>query len=201
MLVGIGLPSSIPGAGARLSLEWARRAEAGPFASLGVVDRMRYDSHEPMTVLSAVAAVTSRIGLVTMVVIGPLRRTPIFAREAAAIQRISEGRLALGLAVGARTDDYDALGERHEGRGLRLEDQLADLRDNFEELTTAPALLVGGGSDISLVRAARYADGYVHGEDHRGLFKRVGRPGYHRVDRGGSPRPPEAVGAGILRAR
>jgi len=173
LLVGIGLPSSIPGADARLSLEWARRAEAGPFASLGVVDRMRYDSHEPMTVLSAVAAVTSRIGLVTMVVIGPLRRTPIFAREASSIQRISKGRLTLGLAVGARTDDYDALGEQHEGRGLRLEDQLADLRDYFEELTSPPALLVGGGSDISLVRAARYADGYVHGGGPPRSFQRA----------------------------
>lgn len=163
MRVGIGLPNSVPGTDARLSLEWARRAEAGPFASLGVVDRMRYDSSEPMAVLSAVAATTTRIGLVTMVVIGPLRRTPIFAREAATIQRISGGRLTLGLAVGARTDDYDALGEAHEGRGRRLEEQLADLRDDFEELEPGPHLLVGGGSDISFARAARYADGYVHG--------------------------------------
>lgn len=163
MRVGIGLPNSVPGTDARLLLEWARRAEESSFASLGVVDRMRYDSHEPMSLLAAVAASTKRIDLVTMVVIAPLRRTPIFAREAATIQQLSGGRLTLGLAVGARTDDYDALGEAHGGRGRRLEDQLADLRDGFEQLTTGPDLLVGGGSDISLVRAARYADGYVHG--------------------------------------
>lgn len=163
MRVGIGLPNSVPRTDARLLLEWARRAEEGSFASLGVVDRMRHDSHEPIALLAAVAATTKRIELVTMVVIAPLRRTPTLAHEAATIQRMSRGRLTLGLAVGARTDDYDALGERHEGRGRRLEDQLADLRDSFEELKPGPDLLVGGGSDISLARAARYADGYVHG--------------------------------------
>jgi alkanesulfonate monooxygenase SsuD/methylene tetrahydromethanopterin reductase-like flavin-dependent oxidoreductase (luciferase family) len=173
LLVGIGLPSAIPGTDARLSLEWARRAEARGFASLGVVDRMRYDSQEPMALLSAVAAATARISLVTMVVIGPLRRTPVFAREAAAIQRISNGRLTLGLAVGARTGDYDALGESHAGRGRRLDEQLADLRDHFDDVAQGPGLLVGGGSDISLLRAARFADGYVHGGGPPRSFRRA----------------------------
>jgi alkanesulfonate monooxygenase SsuD/methylene tetrahydromethanopterin reductase-like flavin-dependent oxidoreductase (luciferase family) len=171
--VGIGLPNSVPGTDARLLLDWARRAEGSPFASLGVVDRMRHDSHEPMSLLAAVAATTTRIDLATMVVIGPLRRTPIFVREAATIQGISRGRLTLGLAVGARPDDYDALGERHEGRGHRLDEQLADLRDGFEELERGPHLLVGGGSDISLMRAARYADGYVHGGGPPRSFQRA----------------------------
>jgi len=190
--VGIGLPNSVPGTEARLLLEWARRAEKSSFASLGVVDRMRYDSHEPMALLAAVAATTTRIDLVTMVVIGPLRRTPVFAREAATVQRLSQGRLTLGLAVGARTDDYDALGEGHEGRGRRLDEQLADLRDGFEELKPPPGLLVGGGGDISLVRAARYADGYVHGGGPPRSFQRTadrattawveaGRPGRPRL--------------------
>ena len=163
MRVGIGLPNSVSRTDARLLLDWARRADDGSFASLGVVDRMRYDSHEPMALLAAVAASTTRIELVTMVVIAPLRRTPTFGHEAATVQQLCRGRLTLGLAVGARTDDYDALGEPHEGRGRRFEDQLADLRDGFEQLAPAPDLLVGGGSDISLVRAARLADGYVHG--------------------------------------
>ena len=40
MEVGVGLPTTTPGADGRGVLEWARRAEAGPFASLGVLDRM-----------------------------------------------------------------------------------------------------------------------------------------------------------------
>jgi len=196
--VGIGLPSSIPGTDARILLEWAQRAEAGPFASLGVVDRMRYDSHEPMALLSAVAAATSRIGLVTMVVIGPLRRTPIFAREATTIQRISQGRLTLGLALGARTDDYDALGEHLEGRGRRLEEQLADLRDDFEELTPGPDLLVGGGSDTSLLRAARLADGYVHGGGPPRSFQRAADRATNAWTESGRPGRPKLWAQGYF---
>jgi alkanesulfonate monooxygenase SsuD/methylene tetrahydromethanopterin reductase-like flavin-dependent oxidoreductase (luciferase family) len=193
--VGIGLPNSVPGTDARLFMDWARRADEGPFATLGVVDRMRYDSYEPMTLLAAIASVTSRLGLVTMVVIGPLRRTAVFAREAVALHGLSEGRLTLGLAVGARTDDYDALGEEHAGRGRRLEEQLMDLRAEFEGSGTSgggPDLLVGGGSDVSLMRAARHADGYVHGGGPPRSFKRAadralmawteaGRPGAPRL--------------------
>ncbi|MGH2699272.1 MAG: LLM class flavin-dependent oxidoreductase [Actinomycetota bacterium] len=176
MHVGIGLPNAVPGTETRLLLDWARRAEEGPFASLGVVDRMRYESHEPMTLLSAVAAATTRIGLVTMVVIGPLRRTPVFAREAAAIHGLSGGRLTLGLAVGARTDDYDAFGEPHAGRGRRLAEQLIDLRSGFETTGVpdgGPSLLVGGPSDVSLLRAASHADGYVHGGGPPRSFSRA----------------------------
>lgn len=176
MRLGVGLPNSVPGAEPRLLLEWARRADEGTFDSLGVVDRMRYDSLEPMTLLAAVGACTTRIELVTMVVIGPLRDHAIFGREAATIHALSGGRLTLGLAVGARTDDYDALGVAHQGRGVRLEDQLAALRDAFEAASgpgTGPDLLVGGGSDITFVRAARYADGYVHGGGPPRAFERA----------------------------
>ena len=85
MRVGIGLPSAVPGAPADLLLEWSRRAGAGSFSSLGVVDRVRYDSYEPMTTLAAAAAITERIGLVTIVVIGPLRNNALLAKEAATV--------------------------------------------------------------------------------------------------------------------
>jgi alkanesulfonate monooxygenase SsuD/methylene tetrahydromethanopterin reductase-like flavin-dependent oxidoreductase (luciferase family) len=193
--VGIGLPNSVPGADARLFEDWARRAEEGPFASLGVVDRMRYDSYEPMALLASVASATTSIELVTMVVIAPLRRTAVFAREAASVHELSRGRLTLGLAVGARTDDYDVLGEEHAGRGARLEEQLMDLRTEFEGAGIAgdgPDLLVGGASDMALMRAARHADGYVHGGGPPRSFQRAadraltawvdaGRPGAPRL--------------------
>ena len=166
--VGIGLPNAVPGTAASLLVEWAQKAEAGPFSSVGVVDRIVYDCHDPMTTLAAVAPATERIGLVTMVVIGPLRTTAVLAKEAATIDAVSGGRLTLGLAVGARTEDYQALGISPQGRGDRLTDQLLDLRLSWERadvarMTAGPRLLVGGGSDISFLRMARYADGYVHG--------------------------------------
>ncbi|MGH2813942.1 MAG: LLM class flavin-dependent oxidoreductase, partial [Actinomycetota bacterium] len=127
MEVGVGLPTTTPRADGRRVLEWARRAEDGPFASLGVLDRMVYRSVEPFAALSAAAAVTTRARLVTMVVIGPLRNTALLAKQAAPLDVLSGGRLTLGLAIGARADDYQALGVDQRGRGRRLGEQLAEL--------------------------------------------------------------------------
>src|SRR5207244_1469568 len=78
MRIGVGLPTSTPPLGARHRgrelLAWATGAEAGPFSSLGVTDRLVYDCADPMVALAAAAAVTTRLRLVTMVVIGPRRR-------------------------------------------------------------------------------------------------------------------------------
>ena len=124
---------------------------------------MVYEGLEPMTVLAAAAAVTSQVGLVTMVVIGPLRSTAILAKQASTIDRLSQGRLTLGLSIGARRDDYDACGVEYRTRGRVLSQQLAELRDRWEMMGSDPDLLVGGGSDASLLRMASHADGYVHG--------------------------------------
>lgn len=181
MKVGIGLPSAIPGTPPELLGEWARRAEIGGFSSLGVVDRTRYDSYDPMATLAAAAAVTTKIGLVTMVVIGPLRNNAVLAKEAATLDAISGGRFTLGVAVGARTEDYDAAGVTPRRRGHRLTEQLADLRAFWERDEVAPMtesgwgppVIVGGMNDASFLRAARYADGYVHGGGPPRTFERA----------------------------
>ena len=191
MRIGVGLPNGIPGTPGPLLVEWARRADGGPFTSVGVVDRLAYDSHEPMAALAAAAAVTERVRLVSMVIIAPLRATATLAKEAATIDALSDGRLTLGVAVGARTEDYDAAGVPHRDRGRRFEDQLAELRDLWEGgpgPKATPELLVGGTSDAAFARAARYADGYVHGggpprafaraaERARAAWTDLGRPG------------------------
>ena len=173
MRVGVGLPSTISGVDGRSMLEWARLAEAGPFTSLGVLDRVAYGSFEPFATLAAAAAATSRIGLVTMVVIGPLRSAALLAKLAASVDEISGGRLTLGLAVGARQEDYVALGLDHRRRGDALTEQLVALKGHWEDRTLAPRavsgqkegprVLVGGLSGDAFARMARYADGYVHG--------------------------------------
>jgi alkanesulfonate monooxygenase SsuD/methylene tetrahydromethanopterin reductase-like flavin-dependent oxidoreductase (luciferase family) len=189
----------VPGATPTLLTEWARRADAGPFTSLGVVDRVRYRCYEPMTSLAFAAGITSRIGLVTMVVIGPLRNAATLAKEAATIEAISGGRFTLGMAVGARDEDFDAMGISARGRGDRLEDQLFDLRTVWEEPHTGrlltnefgPRLLVGGMSDVTFLRAARFADGYVHGGGPPRTFERAAartHTAWAEWDREGTPR-------------
>jgi len=71
--IGIGLPTTIPGAGRREVLEWARRAEAAGFSSLGTIDRIVYPNHEPLIALAAAAAVTERIALTTSILLLPTR--------------------------------------------------------------------------------------------------------------------------------
>ncbi len=147
---------------------WARRADELPFSSLAVLDRLAYRSLDPFTALAAAAGATRRVRLATMVAIGPLRNLALLAKQASSLDSLSSGRLVLGLAVGARLDDYELAGVEHRGRGARLAEQLAYLRgagDDRHGLSLGPdaRLLVGGGSGPAFARAARYADGYAHG--------------------------------------
>src|SRR2546423_5706898 len=198
MRVGVGLPNGIPGTQGQLIIEWARRADEGPFTSLGVVDRLIYDSYEPLTILAAAAAVTSRVRLVTTIVIGPLHKDTILAKATASLDGLSGGRLVLGLAVGARKDDYDAAGIDFRSRGKRLSEQLATLRSLWEDGSIGPRaarpggpeLLVGGLSDQGFARVARYADGYVHGGGPPKAFARAAdkaRAAWYDAGRPGKP--------------
>src|SRR5436190_17173827 len=170
MRVGIGLPTTVPGTNAGLMREWATAADAGPFTSLGVLDRIPYGSFDPFVSLALAAARTARVRLVTMVAIGPLRSAALLSKQAASVNELSGGRLVLGLSIGARRDDYVAAGIDYRGRGRILSEQLLDLRDAWEAGTAVPGagdhvppMLVGGLSGQAFARAARWADGYVHG--------------------------------------
>jgi alkanesulfonate monooxygenase SsuD/methylene tetrahydromethanopterin reductase-like flavin-dependent oxidoreductase (luciferase family) len=171
MRVGIGLPTTTPGAAGDLLLEWARRADAGPFTGLGTLDRVVYRAFDPFAALSAAAAVTERIELVTMIVIAPIRSAVLLAKQAASVHALSGGRLTLGMATGARPDDYTATGVDGRGRGRRFDDHLEAIRVAWEDERITPArpdagpprILVGGGTGPAFARMARMADGYVHG--------------------------------------
>ena len=197
MNVGVGLPNTTPGTDGALVLEWARRADGGPFSSVAVLDRVAYDSLEPFTTLAAAAAVTARVRLATMIAIAPLRSTALLAKQAASVHALSGGRLTLGLAIGARIEDYEAAGIEHRGRGRRFSEQLAYLRGGVDEDRVGPSrdgieLLVGGASGPAYARMARYADGYAHGGGPPRAFasaatraeaawRDLGRPGRPRL--------------------
>src|SRR2546423_12988664 len=99
-----------------------------------------------------------------MIAIGPLRSTALLAKQAASVHGLSGGRLTLGLAVGARTEDFEAAGVEHKGRGKRLGGQLADIRGNVDGDRVGPPRdrienLVGGPSGPAYAPVARHADG------------------------------------------
>jgi alkanesulfonate monooxygenase SsuD/methylene tetrahydromethanopterin reductase-like flavin-dependent oxidoreductase (luciferase family) len=177
MEVGIGLPSTIPGTGRHQVLEWARRAEARGFSTLGTIDRIVYPSHDPLIALAAAAGVTERIRLATAILLAPTRANgAVLAKQASTLDVLSDGRLVLGVAVGRREDDFDSAGVDFHARG-RILDEMLELWDRIwggEAFGDAggigppapggrPALLLGGWAPAAFTRAARHADGWTAG--------------------------------------
>src|SRR5262249_23678366 len=150
MRIGVGLPSTIPGAPASLSLDWARRADAGPFSTLATLDRLAYDSLDSLTALAAVAAITTRVGIATNILVSPLYAPATLAKAGASLDALSGGRFTLGIAVGARKEDYDAAGVSYTMRGRRLVEQLDSLRDLWEEGRHGPRTEHPEGSQLLL---------------------------------------------------
>ena len=85
MEIGIGLPTTIPGATREQVIEWAKRADAAGFSSLGTIDRVVYGNYDPLVALAAAAAVTERARLLTSVMLLPIRQNAaLVAAEPAA---------------------------------------------------------------------------------------------------------------------
>lgn len=197
MDVGIALPNAIPGAtGAQLT-EWARRAEARGFSSLGTIDRLVYDNYEPLVALAAAAAVTERIGLATTVLLAPLRtNTAELAKQALSVNALSAGRFTLGIGLGAREDDYEASGVELRGRGKRLDAMLEEVRGIWAgdevgpSIADAPRLILGGHAPAAYARAARFGDGWIaaaSGPDQARLGIGEARAAWSEAGRDGEP--------------
>ncbi len=173
MDIGIGLPNAVRGVERDGIVDWAQRAEAAGFSSLGTIDRIVYPNFESLIALAAAAAVTERIALVTDILIAPLRtNTALLAKQAATIDRLSKGRLVLGMTPGGREDDFAVSGVDFAGRGRAFDRQLEQLAAfwrgehgvgpaPFRE--GGPTVLIGGSADVSLRRAARHGAGWTMG--------------------------------------
>ena len=169
MQVGIGLPNTLEGTDRDLVLEYARRADDGPFTSIGVFDRLVYHSLDPMSTLSVCAGATEEIRLATSIIAGPLRSTAMLAKKAATLDVLSDGRLTLGVALGALQEDYEAAGTDYRSRGRRFTGQLEELIQHWEgdEIgpdpvqERGPQLLIGGESDPAYKRVVRFGDGWI----------------------------------------
>jgi len=174
--IAIGLPSRIASVSGDAIIEWATRADRGPFSSVVVTDRVVATALEPLAVLAVAAGATRRIGLMTSVVIGPTRETTLLARQAATIDSLSNGRLILGVGIGVRANDYQATGYDFHRRGRRAEEQLPILRRLWagDALSSeigaigpapgrngGPELLIGGYVPAIVQRIAKWGDGYM----------------------------------------
>src|SRR5580704_7075363 len=138
--------------------------------------------HEVFVLYGYLAAVTSRVELVTGVLILPQRQTALVAKQAAEVDVLSGGRLRLGIGIGWNSVEYEVLGPSFQDRGVRSEEQIALLRELWSTpvvtrasrwhrvdsagINPRPAagmipVWLGGSADQTLRRVARIGDGWL----------------------------------------
>jgi probable F420-dependent oxidoreductase len=137
--------------------------------------------HEPFVLFGYLAGLTKKLELVTGVIILPQRQTVLVAKQAAALDVLSGGRLRLGVGLGWNPVEYEALGENFKNRGRRCEEQVQVMRKLWtQELVTFEGkwhkitdaglnplplqrpipIWFGGSGDRALQRLARLGDGW-----------------------------------------
>ena len=165
--------------------KWAeevRRIEALGYSSIFCPDHFT-SQWDPLTTISAVAAVTERVNVGTLVCDVDYRHPVIYAKAAATLQLISGGRLEFGLGAGWMKTDYEEAGLPYERPGIRierLEEALQIIRAMWTQARTSfegkhyrireiaqaaplpegasPKILIGGGGHRVLGLAGRQAD-------------------------------------------
>ncbi len=228
MKFGLAFASSI-GIEGDAALEICRRAEAVGFESVWggehvilpdtIGSRYPYTADgkipaepdtpipDPLIWLAFVAAAAPTLRLGTCILIVPQRNPVVLAKELATLDRLSGGRVELGLGIGWMKEEFKALGVPWDRRGARNDEYIAAMRAlwagphaefhgefvDFPPVTCSPRpvqrsipVLVGGDTDAAIDRAVRLADGYFPGEGDAerlgGLIKRL-RAEAERADR------------------
>jgi probable F420-dependent oxidoreductase len=182
--IGGSFPQGVPEAGTLL--EAGRQAEAAGYDSVWSGDHVMMWSPivECVTLLSAIAAVTSRVRIGTAVYLLPLRQPTVVAKTFAGLDYVSGGRLEFGVGVGGEfVKEFEACGIPHAERGARTDEGLEIVTrlwteervafegrfHRFKDIGIAPRPLqqprppiwIGGRSDAALRRTARFADGWL----------------------------------------
>ena len=206
MEIGIGLPNTLLDTPGDTIVEWARRAEARGFSSLATIDRIVYPGYDSIVVLAAAAGATERIRLMPNVLLGPTRDPVILAKEAASLDQVSRGRFILGVAVGGRKDDFDAVGASWSDRGKRWDEALETMHRAWKgepvaggEFAISPRptngdrvpVLIGGMADQSIERTLKWGIGWTAGgapPQAVGPFAERVRKAWKESDRDGDPK-------------
>jgi alkanesulfonate monooxygenase SsuD/methylene tetrahydromethanopterin reductase-like flavin-dependent oxidoreductase (luciferase family) len=169
------MPVMEPDLDAGVLQTWARTIDDGPFSSLCWGERIAFDNPEAIALLGALAAWTDRVRLVTTVLVPQLHDPVMLAKSLATGDMLSGGRLTVGLGIGGRREDYDAVGADPATQTMRgMAEQVAVMKriwagekvtDSVVPVGPAPAqaggpqLLVGTIGPRTVRSAAAWADG------------------------------------------
>lgn len=164
-----------PNLDAAVLKEWARVVDDGPFSSLCWGERIAFDNPDSLTLLGALSAWTDRVRLVTTVMVPQLHDPVMLAKGLATGDMLSGGRLTVGIGVGGRKEDYDAVGADMSTQTMRaMADRVAIMKRVWagEKVTESvlpvgprpvqpggPSLMVGTIGPKTVRSAAGWADG------------------------------------------
>lgn len=135
---------------------------------------------DPLETLAFVAAASTTLRLGTAMVVAPLHSPVVLAKRAATLDRLSDGRLLLGLGIGWQKEEYAAVGVPFADRGGRLDECIGAMRAlwtqhpatysgkhvSFERQFCLPRpersipIVLGGNSLPAVRRAAQVGDGW-----------------------------------------
>jgi alkanesulfonate monooxygenase SsuD/methylene tetrahydromethanopterin reductase-like flavin-dependent oxidoreductase (luciferase family) len=177
MEIGIGIPNTLLDVPGGVFVDWAQRAEGRGFSTLATIGRIVYPGDDELVSLAAASAVTTRIGLLTNILLAPAFPTALLARQTTTLARLSDGRFTLGVAVGGRADDFSIMGASFRRRGRRFDKQLEGLHAVWQgnpmpdtEAPVAPLapggkvpILFGGQPRVAAPRAVRWNGGFTIG--------------------------------------
>jgi probable F420-dependent oxidoreductase len=151
-------------------------------ANPGAAGNMRTTWYDTMTTLAFLAASTKRVRLLTYVLVPAYRHPLVVAKAAMTLDKLSAGRLILGLGAGHVEKEFEALGVDYSRRGRLLDEAIDALRTSFREewtsfsgrtwrwstLAQSPRpvqpqipIWIGGSSDAALRRVAERGDGWL----------------------------------------
>jgi probable F420-dependent oxidoreductase len=183
---GLRIPAVHPLDPAALRLFVTRAEELG-FTSIWAGDHVFYrvDVPEPLHLLTWVAAQTSRVRLGTAVMLSAYLNPVLLARSTATLDRLSGGRLTLGMSIGGTAAEYSSIGVPMDQRVGRLIESVEIMRRLWHEdgvnydgryhtvsdgsINPKPAqpggvpIFLGGLREPMLRRIARVADGWIAG--------------------------------------
>jgi probable F420-dependent oxidoreductase len=175
---------------------------------------------DPLIWLAYVGAATTRLRLATGILILPQRNPVILAKELATLDRLTGGRLELGVGVGWLQEEFDALGVPFERRGARTDEYIDVLRRLWREPETAydgtftrfaalksfpkpaiaggPPIHIGGHTNAAARRAGRIGDGFFPGRAGDELGRLLDEMRKAAVDAGRAPDEIEVTSGGAL---
>ena len=171
MKIGMTLPVMEPDLSRQDLEDWTLRVDAGPWSHIALGERILFPNPEFISTLSAVAAWTKRVEIIATISVLTMHNPILSAKQFATIDMISEGRFTLGVGVGGREEDYNAIGSTwSDRRWATLSDRVKTMQSVWSKeyhpslgptpfSMNGPQILAGAVGPKAMEMSANFADG------------------------------------------